>query len=308
MTAPAAFAVFAAALAVLLLAFTRASSRALDRAVIVGVDDPDHADSSPDTDSPKSGAHPIESGPEAGPESESGPAAPAEPGFTPGPTPDPDPTRESAAEAPPMADRAPELEPRPRLTTRALLWNVAASQALFLGVLAAGAWLADLPRSMLGLAPGALGGQSILIGLLIGGGLAAANGAVGRAADRVGAATPERLRAALMPESAAEWALLLGVVLPTIAVFEELLFRAALIGVPAAGLGLSPWLLAVASSVVFGLGHVAQGRLGVAVAAGLGLALAALFLATGSLAAVVVAHYVVNAAEFLVHGRPGAGG
>ena len=34
--------------------------------------------------------------------------------------------------------------------------------------------------------------------------------------------------------------------LPIIAVFEELLFRAALIGVLAAGFDLSPWLLAVA--------------------------------------------------------------
>jgi len=299
-TAPAAFAAFAAALAAVLLVLTRASSRALDGAVIVGVDDP-----------PAEAESGLESGPGPRP-AESGPGPEARPGSEPEPELEASP---AVADPRPPAVSTPDSDPepgprpdRPRLTTRGLLRNVTASQALFLALLAAGAWLAGVPRSMLGLAPGGFAARPLLTGLAAGVGLAVANAAVGRVADRVGAATPERLRAALMPGSAAGWVVLMTVVLPAIAVFEELLFRAALIGVPAAGLGLPPWPLAVASSLAFGLGHVAQGRLGVAVAAGLGLALAALFLATGSLAAVVIAHYVVNAAEFLAHGRPGADG
>nr|WP_245545383.1 CPBP family intramembrane glutamic endopeptidase [Halomicrobium katesii] len=63
----------------------------------------------------------------------------------------------------------------------------------------------------------------------------------------------------------------------------------------AAGFSLSPWLLAVVSSVVFGAAHGAQGRVGMLVTGGLGLALAAGFVLTDSLLVVVVAHYLVNA-------------
>ncbi|MDZ5811753.1 CPBP family intramembrane glutamic endopeptidase [Halorubrum sp. AD140] len=105
------------------------------------------------------------------------------------------------------------------------------------------------------------------------------------------------------PAPPASWVLLLGVALPTVAVFEEALFRGALVGALAAGFAVDPWLLAVGSSVAFGLGHGAQGRLGIVAAGALGLALAGLFVATGSLLAPVVAHYVVNAVEFTVHER-----
>jgi membrane protease YdiL (CAAX protease family) len=90
-------------------------------------------------------------------------------------------------------------------------------------------------------------------------------------------------------------------VLPLIALSEELLFRAALIGVPAAGFAVSPWLLAVGSSLLFALGHGAQGRVGIVVTGVLGFALAAGYILTGSLLVVVAAHYVVNAMEFLLH-------
>jgi membrane protease YdiL (CAAX protease family) len=91
------------------------------------------------------------------------------------------------------------------------------------------------------------------------------------------------------------------VVLPLIAVFEEFLFRGVLVGAFAVGFGVSPWLLAVLSSIAFALGHGAQGTTGVAVTGALGFVLAAAFVVTGSLLVVVVAHYLVNALEFLVH-------
>ncbi len=94
--------------------------------------------------------------------------------------------------------------------------------------------------------------------------------------------------------------------LPTVALFEEFLFRAVLVGAFSAGaaaLGVpaSPWLLAVLSSVAFALGHGAQGRAGVVATGTLGFVLAAAFLLTGSFVVVAVAHYLVNALTFVVH-------
>ncbi|ELY36973.1 abortive infection protein [Halalkalicoccus jeotgali B3] len=111
----------------------------------------------------------------------------------------------------------------------------------------------------------------------------------------------EGLRELLAPGSAGGWVVLLGVVLPVIAVFEEFLFRGVLIGVVWAGYGVSPWLLAVPSSVLFAAGHSAQGITGVLVTGLLGLALAVAFVLTESLLAVVLAHYLVNALEFVIH-------
>jgi len=86
-----------------------------------------------------------------------------------------------------------------------------------------------------------------------------------------------------------------------IALVEEFLFRAAAIGAAALALPVSPWVLAVVSSVGFALGHGAQGRVGVVVTGALGFALAAGFVISGSFVVVVVAHYLVNAMEFAVH-------
>jgi len=96
---------------------------------------------------------------------------------------------------------------------------------------------------------------------------------------------------------------LLFVSLPVVAGFEELLFRGVLVGALSAGFDASPWLLAVASSVVFGASHTAQGWTGVLATTLLGLVLAAVYVTTGSLLVVFVAHYVVNAVEFTVHAR-----
>jgi membrane protease YdiL (CAAX protease family) len=105
----------------------------------------------------------------------------------------------------------------------------------------------------------------------------------------------------MAPDSANGWLLLLGVILPLVAVFEEFLFRGVLVGAFAAGFAVSPWLLAVGSSVLFALGHGAQGPAGILVTGSLGLVLAAGYVLTGSLLVVVVAHYLVNALEFVVY-------
>jgi membrane protease YdiL (CAAX protease family) len=184
------------------------------------------------------------------------------------------------------------------MSTGELLANVGFSHGLFLAVLAGGAVYADVPADALGVS---LSTQELLVGVGFGLGLAVANTAAGAAANALGHTPSEDLRRMLAPDGAVGWALLLAVVLPLVALFEEFLFRAALIGGLSAGFGLSPWLLAVGSSAAFAVGHGAQGRAGIAVTGLLGFVLAAGFVLTGSLLVVVVAHYLVNAAEFVIY-------
>lgn len=79
-----------------------------------------------------------------------------------------------------------------------------------------------------------------------------------------------------------------------------MLFRSALIGGFGAGFGVPVSVLVVASSAMFALGHGVQGRVDVVVTGLLGVALAGAFVATGSFVVVFVAHYLVNALEFVV--------
>jgi membrane protease YdiL (CAAX protease family) len=204
-----------------------------------------------------------------------------DPESGPGPTPGPDPES--------TVNRVPKT---------ALLANVAVSHLIFAAVLSVGIVLAGIPLSTLGI--GGDGSVPVAIGLGVAVGLAIATGNVllGGIANALEADPSGPLRELLAPDSPRGWALLLFVVLPIIAGFEELLFRGVLIGAFAAGFGLSPWALAVGSSVVFGAGHGAQGWIGIAATALLGFVLAAVFVLTGSLLVVVIAHYIVNAVEF----------
>ncbi|ERH09010.1 MAG: putative metal-dependent membrane protease [halophilic archaeon J07HX64] len=189
------------------------------------------------------------------------------------------------------------------LTSRLMLANVASTQALFAGVVVTAAWYFSIPADAFGVFTGspAAGLRAVALGVGFGAVLWLANELATTVADAVGAAYDESVRGLLAPESTGGWVGLLLVVLPLVALAEELLFRAALIGVPAAGFGVSPWLLAVVASLAFALGHGAQGQVGVVVTGLLGLVLAAGYILTGSLLVVVVAHYVINAMEFLFH-------
>lgn len=194
------------------------------------------------------------------------------------------------------------LEPGEELSTMALLANVAVSHGLFGGLLIGGAWLTGVPLDALGVSadPLSTGALGVAVGLAVGLAVALANTVAAGLADLFEADPSEDLRELLTPGSLRGWIVLLGLVLPIIAVFEELLFRAALVGAFSVGFGVSPWLLAVLSSVAFAAGHGAQGGVGVVVTGMLGFALAAAFVVTNSLLVVVVAHYVVNAVEFTV--------
>ncbi|MFB6298508.1 MAG: CPBP family intramembrane glutamic endopeptidase [Salinirussus sp.] len=191
----------------------------------------------------------------------------------------------------------------PEFSTATLLANVALTQGVFGGLVAAGAWYFRIPTPTLGIGTGPLTGgpAGVGLGLAVGVVLWVGNEAAAAVADAAGATYDEALREQLAPGSPGGWLALLGIVLPLIAVVEEFLFRAAVVGAASAGLAVSPWILAVVSSVAFALGHGAQGRVGVVVTGALGFALAGVFVLSGSLLVVVVAHYVVNAVEFLVH-------
>lgn len=203
--------------------------------------------------------------------------------------------------APSTEDAPPESSPglEANLSTPALLVNVALSHGLLGSLLVATVWYGEIPPGALGIAPDVT--AAIGPGIALGVGLYVANEAAAMVATRFDITHNERLRELLAPDSTAGWVVLLGGVLPLIAVVEELLFRAALIGGLAVGFGLPVWGLAVVSSVAFGIGHGLQGPGGVLVTGGLGFVLAAAFILSGSLAVVVIAHYLINALEFVVH-------
>jgi membrane protease YdiL (CAAX protease family) len=191
--------------------------------------------------------------------------------------------------------------PPTRPSAGVLFANVVVSQGFFTTVLLVGAWYASIPASAVGLTPDAVSPAPLVVGFGLGVALHAANTVGSRVGERFGLGDSAALRRAMTPDSVPGWVVLFAVVLPLVAGFEELLFRGVLIGVFAAGFGVSPWVLAGLSSVAFALGHGAQGRVGIAVTGVLGFVLAMAFILTESLVTVVVAHYLVNALEFAVN-------
>jgi membrane protease YdiL (CAAX protease family) len=189
------------------------------------------------------------------------------------------------------------------ISTGTLLANVALTQGLFGAVLLAAAWYTDIPAWAFGVTvdPLSTGLPALGVGVALGVGLYVANEVGAASADAMGVEYDERLRSMLSPETTGGWVLLFGGVLPIIAGVEEFVFRGAVVGATSAGLGVSPWAMAVVSSLAFALGHGAQGRVGIVVTGGLGFVLAGAFVLTGSLLVVFVAHYMVNALEFGVH-------
>lgn len=205
--------------------------------------------------------------------------------------------RERVAAAPPERARRPSAVLG--VSRLGLYANAAASQGFLLVILAGAAVLTSVEPAPLGVAHPGLApvGAGVGLGLV----LAGVNEGVQRAVDRLGVDYDASLRHLLAPSSAVEWLALLVVVLPVVAVFEEALFRAALVGGVAAALGVSPWLAVVPAAAAFALGHGLQGTGGLLAAGVLGLLLGVGFVLTGSLLAVVLAHYLVNAIEFARH-------
>lgn len=202
------------------------------------------------------------------------------------------------------------VDPAAELTPAMLLANVSITQGLVAVVIVAAGWYFGIPADAFGVTgdPSNSGLPAVAVGVAFGLALWVGNEAATTVADAAGAAYDESVRDLLAPDTGEGWLVLFAFALPVVALGEELLFRAALIGVPAAGFALSPWLLAVVASVAFALGHGAQGRVGVVVTGLLGFVLAAGYVLSGSLVVVVVAHYVVNATEFAVYEYAGRDG
>jgi membrane protease YdiL (CAAX protease family) len=95
----------------------------------------------------------------------------------------------------------------------------------------------------------------------------------------------------ILPRHRREWLLVPLALVPAV-FLEELLFRSLLLG--GFGAFAPPLLLAIVWSMLFGAMHLPQGALGIVVAAALGLLLSWLFLATQSLVAPSIAHYLIN--------------
>jgi len=189
------------------------------------------------------------------------------------------------------------------LSTPALWANVVVTQGLFGLLVVAIAWYTGVSAAAFGVVVESLSTAAVATGIAFGVVFYALNELSVRGFTRLGADPPTELREALAADTPGGWLVLLGVVLPAIAIFEELLFRGAMIGALSVGFDVPVWLLAAVSSVAFGLGHSAQGRAGMIVTGLLGVGLAGVFVWTESLLVVIVAHYVINAAEFLVHER-----
>jgi membrane protease YdiL (CAAX protease family) len=98
------------------------------------------------------------------------------------------------------------------------------------------------------------------------------------------------------PKNQREWFLIIIPLLLAVAI-EELLFRGLLIG--GFSLVINPWVMAVASSLIFGIMHSPQGTLGIILTAVVGFIFATAFIITNSLVVVITAHFVVNFLQIL---------
>lgn len=196
------------------------------------------------------------------------------------------------------------IDPEPTLgrSTRELYLDAAAAQLLLGGLLVVGLALARVDPGALGLGP--VGTSTVALGVGLGVGLGVANAFLQTSVDRLGISYDDRFRRLLSPRTTGEWGLLLGVVLPIVAVYEELLFRGVLVGAAAGALSVSPWPLVGVSAAAFAVGHGLQGGIGLLAAGILGLALGGAFVVTDSLFVVIAAHYVINVLEFLRHRGP----
>jgi membrane protease YdiL (CAAX protease family) len=104
----------------------------------------------------------------------------------------------------------------------------------------------------------------------------------------------------ILPRSRREWLFVPLALVPSV-FLEELLFRALLLG--GFAIFVPPLVLAVSWSILFGAMHLPQGALGIVVAALLGLLLSVLFLATASLLAPFIAHYLINVLQLVAAAR-----
>lgn len=108
------------------------------------------------------------------------------------------------------------------------------------------------------------------------------------------------LMRALLPRSRRDWLCTPWAVILVI-LSEELLFRSLWVG--GMSVFVSPWILALVGSFLFGLMHNVQGRLGMVITGVVGFILSVLFIWRGSLLPVAIAHYVTDMVQIMYSSR-----
>lgn len=199
-----------------------------------------------------------------------------------------------------LAD-SPHPPEEPSVSSWALVVNVVFTHGVVVLIVLGAALWADIPWSVMGLSGWVPSVRTVGIGVALGLALVVGSEGLIRLVAAGGWRYDDALRRALAPQSPIQWVLLVGVALPIAGVAEELVFRAALVGVVPRALGVSPWVMVLVSSVGFGLAHDAQGRAGVVVTGLLGAVLAGAFVLTSSIWVVAIAHLAINVTEFAIH-------
>lgn len=142
----------------------------------------------------------------------------------------------------------------------------------------------------------------LTVAVVLGGSLAVVAHLAIVALEARGFAYNDDADAFLQPRSLGEWMVVLGFTLPVISVAVVLLFFGVFVGAVAGAWGVSPWLLAPASTVAFAAtvrSKGVAGMTGTTVAVGL---LGVVYVATGSLPLVLVALYVMQFVTFAATG------
>lgn len=154
------------------------------------------------------------------------------------------------------------------------------------------AWLSGQPAEVLGFTPlngwqsvALAAGIGIIIQLVVNGVTALAIQTFGRQIYS------PRLILNILPKRPGEWLPVALAFIPPV-LMEELLFRSLWLGLFEDVVPLT--LLIAVTSVVFGLMHQPQGKLGMIVAGGINVVFCLLFVWIGQLLVTVVAHYTVN--------------
>ncbi len=187
------------------------------------------------------------------------------------------------------AERLPELPPRARLY---------ASSAFFQGTLLAFAWITARLQGIQLFPVPEIGAPDAVIGLAW---VAIKYLRFWSVRRRPEALDRRRMLRHLAPRSGREVAGYVGLV-TVAAVAEEAAYRGVLfqLGLHASG---SFWIAGLASAVVFGLGHLTQGRRPAAIAGALGFGNQVVVLLTGSLWVAIAAHFAYDILVGLAVGR-----
>jgi membrane protease YdiL (CAAX protease family) len=190
-------------------------------------------------------------------------------------------------------DHLDEQEPWQLWAGQAAMWG--GFSVLAGGIAAAGVLFGSLSPATLGLAR-PLPGQ---VGLGVGAGVVifAASRVTATLCTAVGVSSAGGIAHLIEPETPGETG---GFAAATVvqSAGEEVAFRAVLVGVLAAILGVSQWWFVVPAAVVFGAAHASEGRSAAIVGIVGGVGFGAAFVAGGIVAA-AAAHAVANVAELL---------